>query len=170
MRAAFRITLLAPLVLVGVARAQSPAPAQTSTPELSGRWVLNTSKSDFGALPTPVGDTAVYTRVGSAYQVVETAASDTGMTHVTYSWPIGAGDVSSDLSDLEVTIQTRVTLRADTATFVSQLRHNGRAVEIETGREYLSPDGKTRTREFDLQSLVNPDEDVRHVVAVFERQ
>lgn len=63
-----------------------------------------------------------------------------------------------------------MTQHGDTAHFVSQLRHEGKTMEVEAGREYLSADGKTRTREFDLQNLANPDEDEQHVVAVFRRQ
>jgi len=104
------------------------------------------------------------------YHVVEASASDTGAVQVTYSWPAGAGEVTSDLPDQEASILTRVTVHGDTALFVSQLRHNARAIEIESGREYLSPDGKVRTREYDLQSLVNPDEDTQHILIVFDRQ
>jgi hypothetical protein len=149
--------------------ADRPAAASGSAPDLSGSWVLNKAKSDFGLLPVPSNDTAMYTRAGDVYRVVETSASDSGPTHITYSWPVGAGDVSSDLPDQEVTIHTRVTLHGDTALFVSQLKHKGQAIEIQSGREYLSADGKVRTREFDLQSLANPDEDTQHLLAVFDR-
>ena len=160
-----------------VARAQTPSrpsgpnPDQrVNVPDLTGTWVLDKQKSDFGLLPAPASDTAIYTRVGNVYQIVEVNATDTGSSHITYSWPVGSGEASSDLPDLEASMQTRVTLHGDTAMFVSQLKHSGRAIEIESGREYLSPDGKVRTREYDLQSLVNPDEDLQHVVAVFKRQ
>lgn len=139
-------------------------------PDLSGTWVLDKDKSDFGVLPTPASDTSTYTRTGDVYRIIEVSASDTGSSHITYSWPVGAGEASTDLPDLEVSMQTRVTLHGDTSMFVSQLKHSGRAIEIESGREYLSADGKVRTREYDLQSLVNPDEDLQHVVAVFRKQ
>jgi hypothetical protein len=163
---------------VGAAQASPSQPARATdrqealghgAPDLTGTWVLSKTKSDFGLLPIPVGDTAIYTRAGSTYHVVETAGTDTGAAHIAYSWPVGAGDVSSELPDEEASISTRVTLHSDTALFVSQLRHKGQAIEIQSGREYLSPDGKVRTREFDLQSLTNPDEDVQHILAVFDR-
>jgi hypothetical protein len=157
--------------------AQSPNPPggtaaahSTSTLDLSGTWVLDKAKSDFGLLPTPSADTSTYTRVGPVYHVVEVNAADTGSSHIAYSWPVGSGEVSSDIPDLEASIQTRVTQHGDTAAFVSQLKHLGKTIEIQSGREYVSPDGKVRTREFDLQSLANPDEDLQHVVAVFQRQ
>ena len=152
-------------------RLSGPNPDQhASPPDLSGIWVLDKQKSDFGMLPTPASDTSRYTRVGNVYQIVEVNAMDTGSSHITYSWPVGAGEASTDLPDLEASMQTRVTLHGDTAMFVSQLKHGGRAIEIQSGREYLSADGKVRTREYDLQSLVNPDEELQHVVAVFRRQ
>jgi hypothetical protein len=151
-------------------RPPSPHDRQGNAPDLTGTWVLDKNKSDFGLLPTPSADTSRYTRMGNVYQIVEVNATDTGTSHITYSWPVGAGEASTDLPDLETSMQTRVTLHGDTAMFVSQLKHAGKAIEIESGREYLSPDGNVRTREFDLQSLVNPDEDLQHVVAVFRRE
>lgn len=152
-------------------RPSGPNPDQhVNVPDLSGTWVLDKQKSDFGLLPAPASDTSIYTRVGNVYQIVEANATDTGSSHITYSWPVGSGEASSDFPDLGASMQTRVTLHGDTAMFVSQLKRSGRAIEIESGREYLSPDGKVRTREYDLQSLVNPDEDLQHVVAVFRRQ
>ena len=146
-----------------------PANHPASAPDLSGTWVLDKTKSDFGLLPAPSADTSTYTKIGEVYHVVEVNSADTGSSHIAYTWPVGSGEVSSDLPDLEASIQTRVTQHGDTATFVSQLKHLGKTIEIESGREYLSADGKVRTREFDLQSLANPDEDLQHVVAVFER-
>lgn len=152
-------------------RAAAPnADQHASAPDLSGTWVLDKDKSDFGLLPAPATDTSTYTRAGDLYRIVEINGSDTGSSHITYSWPAGSGEASTDLPDLEVSMQTRVTLHGDTAMFVSQLKRGGRAIEIESGREYLSADGKVRTREYDLQSLVNPDADLQHVVAVFRRQ
>lgn len=148
-------------------RATAP---QAAGPDLTGTWVLDTTKSSFGILPTPAADTATYTRAGPLYRVVETGSNDSGSARVSYSWPVGPGEVSSDLPDQEARVLTRVTQQGDTALFVSQLQHEGKTIEIQSGREYLSPDGNTRTREFDLQSLANPDEDVQHVVAVFRRQ
>src|SRR5579862_2321234 len=168
------LTVLACAQLVGTAAAQSQGPARAdataASPDLSGTWILNKAKSDFGMMPTPAADTAIYTRAGTMYRVIETSGSDTGAAHVEYTWPAGSGESSTDLPDLELNITTHVTQRGDTAKFVSQLRHKGQPVEIESGREYLSPDGKVRTREFDLQSLANPDEDTQHVIAVFDRR
>jgi hypothetical protein len=161
------------LALGGALPAQAPSQpqgARAGGPDLSGTWVLDKEKSSFGLFPEPTADTSTYTRQDTAYQVVETGSSDSGTTRITYVWPIGTGRVISNLPDEEASVSTTVTQRGDTAMFVSELRHQGKAVEIESGREYLSPDQKTRTREFDLQNLANPDEDEQHVVAVFRRQ
>jgi hypothetical protein len=161
------------LTLAGAAAAQSPGQRQAgraSGPDLSGTWVLDKDKSDFGLLPAPGADTSTYTRQDSVYRVVETGGSDTGTTRITYAWPVGTGQVTSNLPDQEATVLTQVTQHGDTANFVSQLRHEGKTMEVEAGREYLSADGKIRTREFDIQNLANPDEDEQHVVAVFRRQ
>jgi hypothetical protein len=161
------------LNLAGAAVAQPPSGARSvrpPAPDLSGTWVLDKDKSDFGLFPAPAGDTSTYTRQDTLYRVVETGGSDTGTTRITYAWPVGSGRVTSSLPDQDASVTTQVTQRGDTAVFVSQLLHQGRAMEIESGKEYLSPDGKTRTREFDLQNLANPDEDEQHVVAVFRRQ
>jgi hypothetical protein len=172
----FVVVSLGALTLAGVSLAQT---GQSSTaqhvdphgtpPDLTGRWVLDTSKSDFGLLPAPGADTSIYTRDGNVYRVVETGLTDSGATRITYSWPVGSGEVTSDLPDQEVRVLTRVTQHGDTGAFVSQLQHEGKTIEIESGREYLSPDRKTRTRDYDLQSFANPDEDVQRVVAVFRK-
>jgi hypothetical protein len=161
------------LTLATAVTAQSPSPpgsARPGAPDLSGTWVLDRDKSDFGLLPAPTADTSTYTRQDSAYQVVETGGSDTGTTRITYAWPVGTGRVTSNLPDGEASVSTQVTQRGDTAEFVSQLRREGKTMEIESGKEYLSPDGKVRTREFVLQNLANPDEDEQRVIAVFRRQ
>jgi hypothetical protein len=161
------------LTLAGALWAQptsGPRGPRATAPDLSGTWVLDKDKSDFGLFPEPGADTATYTREDTVYRVVEAGGSDTGTTRVTYAWPVGTGQVSSNLPDEEASVSTRVTQHGDTALFVSQLRHEGKTMEIESGREYLSPDGKTRTREFDLQNLANPDEDEQHVTAVFRRE
>lgn len=63
------------LTLGGAATAQSPDQRQTaraSAPDLSGTWVLDKDKSDFGLLPAPGADTSTYTREDTIYRVVET--------------------------------------------------------------------------------------------------
>ena len=68
-------------------------------PDLSGTWVLDKDKSDFGLLPAPGADTSTYTREDTIYRVVETGGSDTGTTRITYAWPVGTGQVTSNLPD-----------------------------------------------------------------------
>jgi hypothetical protein len=163
-----------PLLAAGVcqlAAAGAAAAQQKTPPDITGTWVLNAAKSDFGLLPIPKADTATYTRTGNVYQVVESAdASEAGTGHITYSWPIGTGKVSTELTDQGVTMQTTVTQAGDTTKFVSQIRRQGEAMEIQAGREYLSPDGRVRTREVDFQNLANPNEDPQHLVFVYDKR
>ena len=156
---------LALVLTAGAASAQ-----QRAARDLSGTWVLNAAKSQFETWPAPKSDTAIYTRDGGVYQVVETTPGDTGAVRITYKWPVGVGEVSSVLPDDDLTVDTRVTQTGDTVKFVSQLRRKGNTMELQVGREYLSADGMTRTREVDFQNLANPDEDPLHLVFVFERR
>ena len=77
------------LVSPGVLAAQSSMPL-----DLSGTWILNTAKSDFD-ITDPKGDTSTYTRSGNVYVVMQ--RSDAGKA--TYQWPVGAGNVTSDLPE-----------------------------------------------------------------------
>jgi hypothetical protein len=144
------------------------AGAQQSVPlDLSGTWVLNIAKSDFDIEDPPKGsDTSVYTRTGNVYEVVQSGAAG----RVVYRWPVGTGDVTSDLAEQGAKMHTTTTLKGDTATFTSEILVHGAAFMIETGTEYLSRDGKVLTRKVAHQNMANPNEDLLHFVFVYDKQ
>lgn len=90
--------------------------AQQVPLDLSGTWVLNVGKSDFDMSDPPKADTATYTKTGNVYEVVQKGAA--GQT--TYRWPVGAGDVTSDLSH-GATMHTTTTVKGDTLMFTSEI-------------------------------------------------
>jgi hypothetical protein len=140
--------------------------AQQSVPlDLSGTWVLNVAKSDFDVSDPPKGDTSTYTRTGNVYVVVQ--RSNAGQA--TYRWPVGTGAVTSDLTN-GVTMHTTTALKGDTSAFTSEIMSRGVTMMIETGREYLSPDGRVLTRAIIHQNLANPNEDALHFVFVYEKK
>ena len=149
----------AELTSAGALAAQQSAPL-----DLSGTWVLNVPKSDFDISDPPKSDTSTYTKTGNVYLVVQ--RSNAG--HATYRWPVGTGDVTSDLSQ-GTTMHTTTTLKGDTSTFTSEIIAHGVTMMIETGREYLSPDGRVLTRTIVHQNLANPNEDALHFIFVYDK-
>jgi len=148
-----------PLVPPGALAAQSSVPL-----DLSGTWILNTAKSDFD-IADPKGDTSTYTRSGNVYVVMQ--RSDAGKA--TYQWPVGAGDVTSDLPE-GAKMHTTTKLKGDTSTFVSEVIVKGVTMMIESGQEYLSPNGRVFTRAIIHQNMANPNEDPLHFLFVYDKQ
>jgi len=166
-RRALKTTAGAVVALIMLGR-YAVAQSESRSTDLSGTWVLDAQKSDFGRLQFPRVDTAVYQKSGVVYRVEEVGVVDSAV-RITYSWPVGAGTTTSELSGIEGSILTEVKIKGDTARFVSLLRRKGITVEIQTGREYLSPDGRVRTREIDFQNLGNPNDDPEHLTLVFKK-
>jgi hypothetical protein len=139
--------------------------AQQASLDLSGTWVLNVSKSDFDMSDPPKADTSTYTKTGNVYEVVQSGAA--GQT--TYRWPVGAGEVTSALSQ-GATMRTTTTVKGDTTLFTSEIISRGVTMMIETGRDHLSSDGHVLTRTIIHQNLANPNEDALHFVFVYDKK
>jgi hypothetical protein len=143
---------------------------QATGADMTGTWVINRAKSDFGMLPPPTIDSTTATRVGAMYQVETTSDfGGQGIQHLSYKWPAGEGESTNDLAS-GATIHTTTKVQHDTTTFSSTISVQGRTVALQTGRMYRSPDGKTLTREMEMQPLAGPSTDPMHFRLVYDRK
>ena len=113
-------------------------------PDLTGTWVVNVAKSNFGGFPAPKADTATYTRDGYVYHVEQAADQGQGLVHLKSEWPTDSGDVTDSLPD-----GTRVVVKAHVEhgvqLFTSSLAKGGQTATM-SGRIELAPDHMTMTR------------------------
>ncbi|HEY1953201.1 MAG TPA: hypothetical protein VGG76_10370 [Gemmatimonadaceae bacterium] len=169
MKTGIRLLIVVGLVAgsSGISAAQQAPPAG---PDLTGTWVINRGKSDFGTMAPPTIDSSVVTRVGAMYQVDATSDfGGQGMQHLVVKFPIGGGETTTDLPN-GATIHTTTKIQGDTSTFVSTISVQGRPVALQTGRVYRSADGKTMTREIDVQPVAGPSTDPLHFRLVYDRK
>ena len=137
---------------------------------LAGTWVINLAKSDLGPMPPPTIDSSTITRVGNVYEVVSTSDfGGQGTQRRVLKWPVGEGEASNDMSN-GATVRTTTKVLADTTTFSSTIVIQGQTVALQTGRTYLSPDGKTLIREMDIQPMAGPSTDPIHFRLVYDRK
>ena len=156
--------LLAPSA--GLAAQQAPAKGA----DLTGTWVINLAKSDLGTLPPPTIDSSTITRVGNVYEITSTSDfGGQGTQRRVLKWPVGEGEASNDMSN-GATIRTTTKVQHDTTAFSSTISMQGQTVALQTGRTYLSPDGKTMTREMDIQPMAGPSTDPIHFRLVYDRK
>jgi hypothetical protein len=137
--------------------------------DLTGTWVINLAKSDLGTMPPPTVDSSTITRVGDVYEIA--SASDfggQGTQRRVLKWPVGEGEASNESGG--ATIRTTTKVQHDTTTFSSTISVQGQTVALQTGRTYLSRDGKTLTREMDIQPLAGPSTDPIHFRLVYDRK
>lgn len=150
----------------GLAAQQTPAKGA----DLTGTWVINLAKSDLGTMPPPTIDSSTITRVGNVYQISSTSDfGGQGTQHRLLTWPVGEGEASNDMAN-GASIRTTTKVLADTTTFSSTISVQGQTVALQTGRTYLSPDGKTMTREMDIQPMAGPSTDPFHFRLVYDRK
>lgn len=158
------LALLAPSARLA---AQQTPPAGT---DLTGTWVINLAKSDFGALPPPTIDSSTITRVGTMYQIESTSNfGGQGVQHNVLKWPVGEGEATNELPN-GATIHTTTKIQHDTTTFSSTISVQGQVVALQMGRTYRSPDGKTLTREMDIQPTAGPSSDPLHFRLVYDKK
>jgi len=149
----------------GLAAQQAPAKGA----DLTGTWVINLAKSDLGTMPPPTIDSSTITRVGNVYEIASTSDfGGQGTQSRLLKWPAGEGEASNDSNG--ATIHTTTKALADTTTFSSTISVQGQTVALQTGRTYLSPDGKTMTREMDIQPMAGPSTDPIHFRLVYDRK
>jgi hypothetical protein len=158
------VALAAQLPAVRVAVAQQSAAA-----DLSGTWVVNVAKSSFAAMPAPTVDSIVVTRGDGSYQFdATTDFGGQGKQHLVYKWPIGAGEVTNNVSG--ATVHTTITVKGDTLLPTSQISMQGQTVATQTGRVFRSADGKTLTRDVTVQPTSSMSGDPIHIVFVYDRR
>jgi hypothetical protein len=157
--------LLAPSARLLIAQQAPP----TGT-DFTGTWVINLAKSDFGTLPPPTIDSSTVTRTGTMYQIdATTDFGGQGTQHSVLNWPVGEGETTTDLPN-GATLHTTTKLQHDTTTFSSTISVQGQIVALQTGRMYRSPDGKTLTREMEIQPLAGPNTESLHFRLVYDRR
>jgi len=147
--------------------AQQGPPAGT---DITGTWVINLAKSDFGKLPPPTIDSSTVTRVGNVYQIDATSDfGGQGVQHHVLKWPVGEGETTNDLAN-GATIHTTTKIQHDTTTFSTTISVQGQVVALQAGRSYRSADGKTLTREMDMQPMAGPNTDPIHFRLVYDKK
>jgi len=155
------------LLVVQLVSAGGLAAQSSPGHDLSGTWVLDLAKSNFGGGPTPTGDSMTITRAGGMYQIDEYAAVTEGPQHAKSQWPVGDGQVSNEMPEQGASMRTTIKMRGDTATFSGDLSVQGQSVATQVGRQFLSRDGKILTRIVDIQPTVAGATDPIHIVSVY---
>ena len=93
-------------------------------------------------------DTTTYTRADSTYRVDQHFDHGHGANSLTTVWPAGTGQLrTSDPQGFTTHVITR--LQGDTLSYLSEIIVDGQTVQFESGRTWLSPDGRSRTLAFD---------------------
>jgi hypothetical protein len=124
--------------------AEAPAPDSGRLPDITGTWVIDVAKSDFGGVPAPKADTAIYKRDGFIYHVSQAADQGQGLVHLESQWPTDSGEVTNNLPDgTSVTVKTHV--ERGVQHFTLTLARSGQTATM-TGRIELSGDHQTMTR------------------------
>ena len=168
MRAFAAILIVFALLLPSTRLTAQQAPPTGA--DLTGTWVINRTKSDFGTMPPPTIDSSTITRVGTLYQIDATSDfGGRGTQHNVLKWPVGAGETTNDMAN-GVSIHTTTRLQHDTTTFSSTISMQGQVVALQTGYTYRSPDGKTLTREMDIQPMAGPNTDAIHFRLVYDKK
>jgi hypothetical protein len=138
--------------------------------DLTGTWVINRAKSDFGTMAPPTIDSSTVTRAGAMYQIEGTSDfGGQGTQHLILKWPIGDGETTTELPN-GATMHTTTKLQNDTTTFSSTISVQGQTVALQTGRMYRSVDGKTLTREIEIQPLTGQNSEPMHFRLVYDRR
>ncbi len=141
--------------------------------DLSGRWVLNLSKSSFGNSPAPTMDSLIITRSGGMYHVDENTISPEGPSHMTFEFPVGDGEVTNSVAPQNgqpaSSIHAVFTMHGDTTTSTGEITVAGQKVATQASREYLTPDKRSYVRDVNLQLSMGGGIPV-HFIAVYDRK
>jgi hypothetical protein len=145
------ILLAAALLVTCPGHVHGQAPA-SRTRNIAGTWVLDIAKSDFGGIPGPTADTAVYVRDAFTYHVKQRVTSPgRGQILLAIDWPTDSGSAVSTLPG-GGTMTVHAHVEQGVQVFTAELSQGGQTA-TESGRVELSPDGKVMTR---LQTVVPP--------------
>jgi hypothetical protein len=113
-------------------------------PDLTGTWVIDVAKSNFGGYPAPKADTAIYKRDGFTYTVNQAADQGRGLVHLQTQWPTDSGEVTNVLPD-STTVVIKAHVEHGVQLFTSSLSRAGQTATM-TGRIELAADHMTMTR------------------------
>lgn len=128
------------------------ATVQPPLHDLTGTWVLNATKSDFGGVQGPTSDTAVVTRDGFVYHFRQTVTQGDSSAKIYTDWPTDSGDVTNTLpTGMSMKIKAHKEGAVQVALVeMSQPTPQGIQTASETVRQTLSADGKTLTRQMTI--------------------
>lgn len=121
-----------------------PSVAAAQVPDLSGTWVLQAAKSDFGPMPAPTSRTDVFEHKEPSLKVKRTIENAQGATSADLVYAIDGKPWKNSTPNGEISS----TLKWDGAVLVVESTVNtpqGEAVLVD--RFSLSSDGKTLTQE-----------------------
>lgn len=146
------------------------AAQQSPGTDLTGTWIINIAKSNFGKLPPPTVDSLVVTRAGTMYQFdATTDVGGQGKQHIVYKWPLGAGEVTNDMGN-GATAHATVKLKGDTMLVAGEVQMQSQTVATQSGRVFRSADGKSLTRDVEIQPLAGPSTDPIHLLFVYDKR
>jgi hypothetical protein len=146
------------------------AAQQSPATDLTGTWIVNLAKSNFGKLPPPTVDSFTVTRTGTMYQFdATTDVGGQGKQHLVYKWPVGAGEATNDMAN-GATVHTTVKLHSDTMVVASEIQMQGQTVALQSGRVFRSADGKSLTREVEVQPVAGPSADPIRLLFVYDKR
>lgn len=139
-------------IMTLVLAAVSARAEQTNLPDLSGKWVLNVTKSEFAGTPAPRVETATFVKSGEFYVIDQMIDVDAGSTRYSMKWPVTKGEVTNSLTD-NASMQLKADVVGTVRTFMADILVNGKVEVKQKGTLALSSDGKTMTREVTISLL-----------------
>lgn len=112
-------------------------------PNFTGEWKLNTSKSNFGAMPAPTNMTQKITHSDPQLKVETSVVTDNGDFSNTSTFTTDGKECVNQMFNTDV--KSTVTWDGDTLSIESKMEFQGDAVKF-TEKWTLSEDGKTLTK------------------------
>ena len=146
-----RPRLLAAAFVAAVAA--GPVHAQ-SRPDFTGRWVVDTARSDFAHVTPPARLLMTVAQTDSTFTFTQTVATPTGERSATQSYPLdGSARTQPTPDGVKVVGTARAT---DGGITVDATITRGDTPTHQVSRWRLSPDGRTMTLEQDLETPRGP--------------
>jgi hypothetical protein len=111
-------------------------------PNFSGRWKINTSKSEFGEIPTPASHAEQITHNDPNLKVVTTQAGEMGEFTLEYTYTTDGKECINKFRGIDR--KSTAKWEGDSLVIESRMDVEGNAVTV-TEKWVLSQDGKTLT-------------------------
>jgi hypothetical protein len=157
------------LICLAVALVPGIVGAQSTGSDISGIWAIDLSKSNYGQLPPPSYDTSKVSRVANQYHVESSSDfGGQGPQHLSWNWPIGDGEVTN-VAPNGATLHTTTKMKGDTITFSSTVVFQGQTVAIQSGWIAVGSDGKTLTRNIEIQPMQGPSSQPLRMLLVYNK-